>query len=236
MKHLSLILFLFLCWSCAQVDTADEEAIPAETTFTTDILRDFRKDKTAAAKKYGGKLIEIAGTIGKISQRKQKTIVILHDGDPKKGRTPCIFNDDQAAGIARLQPGKMVRVKGTGEYNTSDDYTLKGCTVVLPVTIPEPQVKYEVINLTFNRRSKEVRVVVDSSLNKSELLHLGAYLKNKGEEWYDNYSCFFYLHTNPNTQGRPDAAVSYRPRVKEVPDLDLKGEKFEILYITYPER
>lgn len=236
MKYLCFLLLSLLCWSCASTDTADSRAIPDAVTFSTDLYRDFKKDKSAAAQKYGGKLVEIAGTIETIRQYDNRTKVLLHDGDPKKGMVTCLFNPDQAAAVARLQPGHMVRIKGTGDTRLRDSYTLKGCTVVVPVTVPRPRVAYEVINLTFNKRNKEIRVAIDSTLNKSELLHLAAYLKNKDQEWYDNFSCFFYVHENPNTQGRPDAAVSYRPRIKQLPELDLNGEKYELLYITYPER
>jgi hypothetical protein len=96
------------------------------------LLDDYKKDASAADKKYKGKTITVTGTV-EVSEKDKKgnwMIAYMRPGStaPKDGMVVCSFEKSQEASVSKVKKGDMVMLKGKVMMNIIGNVVLENCS------------------------------------------------------------------------------------------------------------
>lgn len=86
-------------------------ATPAFTMKASQLVDDFLADETKANADYGGKIVQLEGTLIEIVPNDNTLILQMGDTTEMIGVSAYLQPDEEAQG-ADLQPGEMITVKG----------------------------------------------------------------------------------------------------------------------------
>jgi hypothetical protein len=96
------------------------------------LIDDYKKDTTAADKKYKGKTITVTGSV-EVSEKDKKgnwMIGFLRPGStaPKDGMVVCSFDKSQETSVSKVKKGDAVRLQGRVMMNIIGNVVLEKCS------------------------------------------------------------------------------------------------------------